>query len=255
MPYSLITPGVYNAAASATTVTSPNLSSGSLTNPSLIWVVGGCAASTTTLNTPTDTKGNTYTLIGSHADSAGIQKLYHWYAYNTSTGANAVTVTSSASDTVCVYALEITGLATSGAFLGHSENGLVGSSGANDVTSGTYNLSSLGGAPAALVIGAATDSGGQLGAAGTSPNTFAYADTLYNTPGTGTILISASLGWDNILGNSVSYHAMGVEHLRVTSAPGNIACTWGDVNSNRHAAVMAIFAEASAGGPIIAWVV
>jgi len=204
--------------ASASSLATGNFAS-NITAGNLIWVV--CrVASGVTANTPTDTVGNTYTLIGS-CTTAGISVLYHWYAKNVTGGTNSVTVGSTGGPgNMDVYASEWSGFDQSAPLLGHNELwSNPGTGSADSVVSGTATVTTTG----AGVLGFDHDVNGR-------------SHTNPGDEGTGFTALANAYG-----GNGIGMP----EHKRVTSN-GTYQATFDDPAFDQHLCVMAIFAEGGA---------
>lgn len=81
-----------------------------------IIAIGLCPSRVTSMSTPTDTKGNTYTLIASGSNGTSVSYNV-WAVYNIPVSAGTNTVTMNDSNIACgLFIYEIAGLATSAAF-------------------------------------------------------------------------------------------------------------------------------------------
>jgi hypothetical protein len=200
--------------ASASSLATGNFGS-AITAGNLIWVVAR-VASGMTANTPTDTLGHSYQLLGS-CTTAGISVCYHWYVANTSGGTNSVTVTASGGPgNMDISAFEWSGFLTSSPLLGHNELwSNPGTGAADSVVSGTATVTVPSGAG---VLGFDHDVNGRTH---TNPG----------DEGTGFTPLA------NVYGG----YGM-PEHKRVTSN-GTYQATFDDPAFDQHLCVMAIFAE------------
>lgn len=89
--------------------------------------------------TVSDTRGNTYTLIGENFNSGEEAYIAHWYAENISGGANTVTVSFSpnVNDFIYLYVKESSGLATASSLDDHSTRIFFNTDTGTDATAGT----------------------------------------------------------------------------------------------------------------------
>jgi len=215
--------GINNA---GTSVSTGNFAS-SPTTGNLIYVVASCDSAGGTFNTPTDTLGNTYTLIGSAIESGTSAAIYQWYAKNiTGGGANSVTATTTGTSTVIgIAACEISGLDAATPLDVHAEQGGPGGSGANAMTSGTATNTKQ----PSVIIGFQRDIQGPVEAAGTSPIAFTALTAI----------------WNNISGSGETRGLF--EHARLTTT-GSVEATFQDTGFDRYLVCMAVFAEGSGGG-------
>jgi hypothetical protein len=181
-------------------------------------VVTICNGGAVTHGTPTDTRGNTYTQIGSTvANPSGAGRMSQWYAVNSGAGTNSVscTVTGAAlpTDASAIVAIEVGGVKTASVLDGSNAAYNAGDSGPNVVVSGSASNTKQ----PAIVIGVGWDAQGVI-----------------NSPGTG--FTSFSTGW--LMGEASA--KMMVEY-KLLSATGSQQATFSDNAFNQHLACMAIF--------------
>lgn len=178
----------------------------------LLWEVGG--GGITTLSTPTDNKGNTYTAGAAQVTSAGGAKCRWWYIENGAGGAGHTwTFPSTGSDIRSVFVLEIKGGALSG-ILDQAPAGIADATSpytsnttgttaqanemivamvATDTVSGTETITWGGGFAQSMAIGDATFVTGGLGTQiSSATGTFTSSITSSGAGTTGVVSFVAS---------------------------------------------------------------
>lgn len=109
----------FNTSDSGSVVTTSAFGSSTANTNAILVTVYWDGGSGRTLNSVTDSKGNTYTLVGSLYNDANNQAVQHAYFLNLANAGTSHTVTatlSSTSNFVRVIAFEVSGLLASGAF-------------------------------------------------------------------------------------------------------------------------------------------
>lgn len=201
-----------------TTVSTGNFGA-SVTAGNVIWAIGYSDNNTTfTPSTPTDTLGNTYTLLDSIPADNSTAEIYSWYTVSASSGTNSVTMAGTGSNAnIDLVAFELTGFQASPLDV-HTGLASNPGSGANSVSSGSVTPT----VSPTQIIGFATDSALTLGAVGTSPIAFTQLANL-TTYGAGTGTSAAKL-----------------EYADLASSGSPVAATWQDTGFNHHMAVVIV---------------
>lgn len=98
-----------HSAGSATTVTSGSITTTASGSTFVVLIQADA-----TLNTPTDSKGNTYTAVTAQVTNSGINSRMYYCQNGTGGSGHTFTFTTGFSANLSIYALEITGGLTSG---------------------------------------------------------------------------------------------------------------------------------------------
>lgn len=223
MAYAFVQQKESSSASSGSSISTGSFTA-NVTAGNLIVVAGYCLSST--MNTPTDTLGNTYTLIDSVKEAGTGVTTAWWYAKNVAGGPNNVTLTTAASTAGRgVFAIEYSGLDASAPLDVHQAQAISsGGSGANVITSGSgvSNTSTAG----SLILGFGHDLQGPIENAGTSPIAFT----------------GQAKGW-SAGGSTVARF----EDARLTTT-GSRKATFQDTGFDRHNCLMAVFFESTGAG-------
>lgn len=225
MTISVLQERMSDATAGATTIVLAF--SGAVTVGSVLHVVA-TGDSAQTISTCSDSVNGSYgAALDTVVDTADNQRMAHFYFKNTGAGTPSVTVTFSAScanRTICIR--EIGGADTTASVLAHTgQFEVAGVSGTDAITTGTATNASQ----PALISGVAMN-----GAGTQSP-----------AAGTGFTSVANGLGWQ--LGTGINLGRAESKRITTTTA---VAATWTNASGSPYIQVMAIFAEAGAGGSI-----
>lgn len=199
MAYALGTPAENSGVAGAASLATSTALNCALHDSIIVFTL----QDTTHTTTLSDTALNAYTQIGSAALFS--QRLYAYICQNSAANAaNTVSGSSNGSDLSGIWAVNASGLVTTGgvlasAFLGQNGPG----NGLNTVTAGAFNIPAI---PALLIGFAVDNTGTNVPAAGTLPNAFT--------------------GLGGVWGNKTGGVQAQAEHCRITLA-GSAGATFG----------------------------